>query len=101
MGIDTGIALVIATFVGPIAAVIITLWHQARKQRRDAKERLFITVMAHRQSAPPSPEWVDALNLIDVIYSDEPKVKTAWHNLYDYTHTRPIDSRILRARTLD
>ena len=62
---DTGIAIVIATFAGPIAAVGITLWHQTRKQRRDTKERLFLTLMAHRKSIIPTQEWVSALTKSD------------------------------------
>src|SRR5262249_13162944 len=57
----------------------------------------------HRNSLAPSSqtEWVDALNLVDVVYSDNQRVKQAWHNLYDYTHNKPMDMRIFHARAVD
>ena len=43
-----------AIILGPIAAVGITLWWQQRKEKRDAKIRLFTTLMAFRKSYPIS-----------------------------------------------
>lgn len=74
---------IIAVIVGPIAAVLITLWWQERKEKRDAKMRLFIALMAHRKSIPPTHEWVAALNLIDVVFAGHPKVITLWHELFN------------------
>ncbi|HMH17209.1 MAG TPA: DUF6680 family protein [Burkholderiales bacterium] len=88
-----GTAIVIATAVGPLAAVLITLWHQDRKEKRAAKERLFVTLMAHRKSVPISLDWARALNLIDVVYGDNPKVLRCWHDLFDYVHIKPMDQR--------
>lgn len=67
---------------GPLLAVLVTLWHQDRAQRRQAKQQLFFTLMAHRRATPPPLEWVNALNLIDVVYGDHPKVVELWHRLY-------------------
>ncbi len=65
---------IIAVIVGPIAAVGVTLWWQQRKEHRDAKLRLFLTLMAKRRTYPPTIEWVDALNVIDVVFADTPQV---------------------------
>lgn len=73
----------IALILGPTIAVIITLWHQRRQQKRDAKERLFSVLMAHRRTNPPTFEWANALNLIDVIFDDDRAVITKWHELYN------------------
>src|SRR2546428_12924040 len=89
------VAIVLATALGPLAAVLITLWHQDRKQKRDAKERLFVTLMAHRKSAPIALEWARSLNLIDVLYAEHPKVIRAWHDLYDYFYMKPLDQKQL------
>lgn len=86
-------AIVVATAFGPIAAVLITLWHQDRKAKREAKERLFVTLMAGRKAIPIPIEWVRGLNLVDVIFADSPKVIKAWHDLFDYFHIRPLDER--------
>lgn len=78
----------VAIIVGPIAAVCITLWWQDRKEKRDAKLKLFVTLMAHRKSTPPSPDWVTALNLIDVAFAEHPRVVELWHALYQLFHNQ-------------
>lgn len=72
-----------AIVIGPVVAVVITLWWQERKEKRDAKMKLFVTLMAHRKSDPPPYEWVSALNLIDVVFEDCPRVVELWHSFYD------------------
>lgn len=100
-GITDTTAIVLATALGPIAAVLITLWHQDRKQKFHAKERLFITLMAHRKSFPIAHDWAQALNLIDVIFSENPKVLSAWHSLYDYIHVKPMDQKQFEHRHVE
>ena len=86
-------AIVLATALGPITAVLVTLWHEGRKQRRNAKETLFVTLMASRKAIPIPVEFVRALNLIDVVFAGHSDVIRAWHELFDYLHTRPLDDR--------
>ena len=90
---------IVAIFVGPVTAVCITLWWQRRKEKRDAKIRLFTTLMAYRKAMPIAPEWVMALNLIDVVFSDHPKVLALWHELYQLfqnpTRTQAQDHKYL------
>lgn len=83
---DLTIISIVAVIVGPIAAVLITLWWQQRKEKRDAKLRLFLALMAHRKSAPPTYEWVAALNLIDVVFANHPQVISLWHELFNMYH---------------
>lgn len=78
--------MVIAVFVGPIVAVSITLWWQQRKERRDAKTRLFTTLMAYRKSYLINYAWADSLNLIDVVFADCPGVVSRWHEYYAMLH---------------
>jgi hypothetical protein len=68
--------------LGPVVAVWWTLYHQDQKEKRTEKIRLFQTLMALRK-LPPTPEWANALNLIDVVYSDHPKIVADWHAMYD------------------
>jgi hypothetical protein len=72
----------LAIVTGPLFAVLVTLWWQERKQKHDAKERLFLSLMAHRRAFPPAPEWVSSLNIIDVIFADVPQVVQLWHEYY-------------------
>jgi len=71
-----------AIILGPIAAVGITLWWQQRKEKRDAKIRLFTTLMAFRKSYPISYDWARSLNLIDVVFADTQAVVDHWHQYY-------------------
>jgi hypothetical protein len=75
-------AEVFAILFGPIIAVGITLWWQNRKEKRDAKIRLFTTLMAQRKTTPPTYDWVQALNLIDVVFAKDRRVVELWHELY-------------------
>jgi hypothetical protein len=81
---------IFALIAGPVIAVGITLWHQRRTEKRAAKDRLFLTLMAYRKSGP-TPDWINALNLIDVVFGDRPKVVSKWHTGYDVLNERPFN----------
>jgi hypothetical protein len=85
------ILTIIAIVVGPIAAVCVTIWSQNRKDRRHAQRRLFFTLMAHRKSNPPPYEWVNALNIIDVVFENCPMVVARWHTYYDLLNQKQPD----------
>lgn len=85
-------AVVVATFVGPITAVGITLWYtnrqdRARETRTNAKAKadelyarrlqIFRTLMATRRVGI-NPDHVSALNLIEVDFYKCEKVESAW-----------------------
>ncbi len=84
-----GIAIVWATIITPIIAIAISIWYQERKRFREAKQNVFFQAMANRKRFPPTVEWVNALNLIDVVFHNAPKVVVAWHALYAVLQTRP------------
>lgn len=86
----------VAILVGPLIAVGITLWHDKRKRKRDAKLWVFHTLLANRRSSPPAAEWVSALNQIDVIFYDDPKVLDAWHAYYDELDHQPDQLNLQR-----
>jgi len=76
------VVTVSAIIIGPIVAVAITLWWQQRKETRETKQRLFLTLMANRRAFPPPIEWVNALNVIDVVFAGHPQVVQLWHEYY-------------------
>lgn len=83
--------LVLSTLFSPIIAVSVTLWWQDRKEKRDAKHKLFLSLMAHRKSIPLSPEWVNGLNTIDVVFADTPQVIDLWHKYYESLINPPVN----------
>jgi len=98
---DTQTMNIIAVVLGPIVAVVITLWYQTHKEKRDAKIRLFLNLMAHRKSNPPTFERVNSLNLIDVVFADHPKVLQLWHEYYDLLHTQPPNFELWEHKHID
>lgn len=94
------IATIVALVLGPVIAVVITLWSQKRSERRLAKLQLFVTLMANRRAAP-SREWVNALNLIDVIYANETRIVQLWHQLYDALNIQPFNNQTFTHKYLD
>ena len=79
-------SLFIATALSPCIAVLVTLWWQGRKEKRDAKIRLFTTLMTFRKSYVISYDWANALNVIDVIFADCRDVVDCWHEFYGMLH---------------
>jgi hypothetical protein len=60
MNVDTW-AVVLATFLGPIAALLITFVRDSRTQKYNRRLHVFRTLMATRKIAI-SPDHVNALN---------------------------------------
>ena len=55
----------VAIFLGPLVGVVATVWYQRRKERSDARQRLFMTLMADRKAPFVSCPVAGALNTID------------------------------------
>ena len=83
----------LAIFLGPLAGVIFTLWFQKRKEKRDAKQNLFIELMAERKSIKITPNTARVLNTIDVVFGDNEQVKSLWHKYYSLLSVPPSQER--------
>ena len=84
----------LAIFLGPLAGVLFTLWFQGRKEKRDAKERLFLVLMSERKNHFITKDVTKALNQIDVVFADSPKVKQLWHKYYSLLSQQPGEERV-------
>jgi len=74
---------VFAILLSPVIAVSITLWYQNRSEKRKTKRELFFTLMKHRNSIHIPPEYVEALNKIDVVFYNQEKIITLWVQYFD------------------
>ena len=78
-----------ALIIIPIVAVVIAQWLQNRSEKRKDKVQIFKTLMPSRIYGW-TPDSVNALNIIDIVYSDDKKVRAAWKDLNDkYRVTNP------------
>jgi hypothetical protein len=72
---------VIAIMLSPVIAVLITMFLQSRKDKRNSKMNIFITLMSTRNRAP-TEEIVRALNIIDVIFSKDKNIRRLWSEYF-------------------
>jgi hypothetical protein len=84
----------IAIFLGPTTGVLITFLMQSRKDKKAAKQRLFLTLMGERKTLP-LPRFVTAsLNTIDVVFADNQRVVDLWHRYYMLLGQPPAEERV-------
>lgn len=79
---------IIAVAVIPVILWISGISYQNRKTKRDAKLKLFLTLIANRQFNPPTREYVEALNQIDIVFQNNDKVRRAWRSFLDSLDAR-------------
>ena len=86
--------LLINVFVirkSPIDAVKIGRKLNDQQNKDNAKRNLFLTLFSFR-GIPVHPDFVNALNKIEIVFNDTPVVLEAWHKLYDsYNNTSLVD----------
>ncbi len=84
----------IAIFVIPIVAVIVGQYLQNNAEKRKDKMQIFKTLMTSRIYGW-TPESVHCLNIIDIVFSDDEKVRSAWKDLHDkYCTQNPDDVQL-------
>lgn len=76
------LAIVAATIIGPLSAVLITLWHQARAQRYERRLNIFRSLMQWRGNWL-HPEWVSALNLVPVEFAGRRDIIQSFNAMID------------------
>lgn len=72
----------IAIIVAPIASVIIAQKLQDWSKKRQDKMEIFKTLMTSRLY-DWTPQGVHALNVIDIVFSDDEEVRKQWKTYYD------------------
>ena len=84
---DTNLILtivqILAVSVTPLIVWRLGIVYQDRKAKKDAQLNVFLTLMANRKANPITKEWVDSLNVIDVVFQDDRKVREAWKAYHD------------------
>lgn len=86
MNIDTW-AVVLATIVGPVAAVFITRWNDQRREARNRLLHVYRVLMATRRSNV-SQDHVAAINLVEVEFHGVKPVIEAWSAYLTHLNTK-------------
>ena len=73
-----GVGQIAAVALIPMIVWFLGIIHQDRKSKNEAQLRVFFTLMADSGSNPITKDWVDALNVIDIVFQDNKKVRNAW-----------------------
>jgi hypothetical protein len=89
----TDIVMIFAVLIGPISAVLVTLWAQKRNDERSAKRQLFLMLIGERKSLIISKAMSQALNSIDVVFANNQKVRDLWHKYYNLLAQPPSQDR--------
>ncbi len=74
---------VIAVLVIPVVAVVVGQKLQEKAEKRKDKMNIFQCLMTRRTIGWANPDAVDALNTIDIVFSDSDAVCNQWHVLFD------------------
>ena len=72
----------------PFILWFVGIQFQNRKSKKDAKLKLFLTLMANRKTTTINKEWVDSLNQIDVVFQDNKKIRASWLAFFDSLHPK-------------
>ena len=72
----------IAIIVIPIAAVLIGQWLQSGSEKRKDKMQIFKILMTSRIYGW-TQDSVHCMNIIDIVFADDKKVRTQWKAYYD------------------
>lgn len=84
------LAIVLATIIGPIAAVQIQKWVERRGETNRRQVEVFRALMGSR-AMPNSPQHVNALNAVPLEFHHVPSVVGPWSDLLMHLNT---DSKV-------
>lgn len=70
-------AIVLATFAGPVAAIVVNRWRDLQRETRSRRLAIFRTLMTTRRTAI-TQEHVGAVNLVEVEFHGVKAIETSW-----------------------
>lgn len=86
--------IAICTLLSPLIAIQVSEWLNSLKQKREEQLRVFSTIMATR-IANLDPRHVEALNLIDVVFSGQNKqeieIRSKWKAYLDHLNNSNLN----------
>ena len=86
---------IVAIIAAPIISVVIAQKLQERAEKRKDKIQIFKTLMTSRIYGW-TMDSVHALNIIDIVFSDDDSVRSAWKDLNDKYNVSDPDQHYLK-----
>lgn len=86
---STQLIPIAASVLGAIVGSFIGFLWQTRNDRRKEKKKVLSTLMAYRGIGAAEHEWVKALNMIDVVFYSNKKVRILLHDYFKHLY-RPL-----------
>ena len=79
---------IVAIIAGPLFTLLLQRWTENRREKRQTRQYVFRTLMMYR-ATPLNPQYVQALNLIDVVFNSkrsakEELVRKDWKIMLDH-----------------
>jgi hypothetical protein len=74
---------VLAILASPVIAVWVSVRLQDRKEKRHMRMFIFSSLMSTRHQVAQTDEIVRALNMIDVVFCDQEKIRNLWREYLD------------------
>jgi hypothetical protein len=76
---------ILVPFLAALIGALIAFIYQKKLQKHQDKKYILATLMGYRHEGPNEPDFVKSLNMIDIVYHDNKKVKELLHKYLTYT----------------
>lgn len=87
------LSIIIAVIFSPVVAVLISIWVQHRKEKRQSQIWVLSTLIANRHQQL-NVDNIRALNMIDFIFHKKAAVRKLWHEYYDMLCNAGLNNEI-------
>lgn len=89
---ENTLLVIITALCSGLVATLVTIWWQAKHQKKIDKNNIFTILMSKRYEIS-AEESVEALNMIDVVFYKSDKVRKAWKEFNAVTNAPESDTK--------
>ncbi len=84
---------ILAILLSPLVAVLVSMWIQNKKERRQQQFWILSTLMASRADQL-TPDNIKALNLIDLTFRNTPTVRRLWREYFEMLNNEGLNNPV-------
>lgn len=86
---------IFAILLSPAIAVLVSIFLQNRKEKRQTQIHVLTTLIAFRH-LPLADDNIKALNLIDLIFNNKPTVRRLWREYFEMLSNSGLETEVGR-----